>query len=74
MAQQQYCPNCGNQVFDSENFCGACGFALKETEIVVETKKIIKKRSIASVVWNIIISLIAVGLLLLLLSIMQMAS
>src|SRR4030042_1138465 len=34
-----YCPKCGNQVKEVENFCRACGFNLTAEETLVERKK-----------------------------------
>lgn len=55
-----YCPICGAPISEQDNFCPSCGAQLTQEEIVVERKKIIQKRRIGSIVWNVIITIVAV--------------
>jgi uncharacterized membrane protein YvbJ len=56
-----YCPNCGSQISEKDKFCPDCGAQLKAVE-VVEEATVVKKRSIGSIIFGVILTLIGLAL------------
>jgi uncharacterized membrane protein YvbJ len=60
-----YCPQCGAYITEKDKFCPNCGNNLnKEQEVIIEKTTIVRKRSWLSIIITIIISLLAIGALL----------